>query len=63
MELYLGEQMTPKATDAWVEAYSFIVEAVWGEYQVMVKESDELSNGNSEPENWLMGLIKQSRNF
>ncbi|XP_072043424.1 globin-1-like [Amphiura filiformis] len=52
MREFLGDELSPKATDAWVAAYTFIVESVWGEYQLMVQESEELSlNGNSEPEN------------
>ncbi len=51
MANYLGEDLSPKAEEAWLAAYTFIVESVWAEYELMVRDSEELSNGNSEPEN------------
>ena len=40
----LGESLTPKAQEAWVLAYTFIVKAIWQEYDVM--EQEKAANNN-----------------
>ncbi|XP_072043425.1 neuroglobin-like [Amphiura filiformis] len=39
----LEDKLTPKAQEAWVLAYTFIVKAIWDEYDVMDKEKEQES--------------------